>query len=227
MQEPETILPSMTRIRTNEALGYTGGFLIAQRHLDAQQPSAFGVILDVVAGHGGDVYWVAHVGGTCRVAYGWMDFELAPPANPCGECRGTGIDWQTTQEKKQVFVACSSCHGSAEGSPLALTTVGEPVKEVRVIEYCRECGTKLTGDSGTTSRYSSEEHPVEMNEQRTLHNGQRCREVLRTRLGVVEEALVKVDHLIANVIEFSTEEVVNTKAREAHAVVEAALLRKA
>jgi|GEM_PF-4188551 len=225
MQEPETILVPMTRIRTNAALGPTGGFLIAQRHLDAQQPSAFGVILGLVGGHGGDVYRVAHVGGTCSAAYGWMDFELAPVAKPCGECKATGIDWQTTQEKMQVFVACSSCHGSAEGPSLASTTVAEPVKEASVIEYCRECGTKLTGDSGTASRYSSEEHSVEMNEQRTLHNGTRCREVLRARLGIVEEALTKASPLVANVVKFSTEEIVTTKAREAQAIIEAALRR--
>lgn len=117
MREPETILPPMTRIRTSEPLASTGGFLIAQKHLDVRKPGAVGVIMGIVGGHGGDVYWVAHLGDTCRAAYGWMDFELEPAKDPCPECKGTGIDWNTSHTTSKC-TPCSNCQGTAERPPI-------------------------------------------------------------------------------------------------------------
>lgn len=116
MNEPEYILESGTRIRTNEPLASTGGFLIAQKHMDVRKPNAVGAICGIVGGHGGDVYWVAHIGDPCMAAYGWMDFELEPAKEPCPECKGTGIDWKTSHDTK-LCTACSNCHGTAENPP--------------------------------------------------------------------------------------------------------------
>ena len=113
MQEPEYILPAKTRVRTTTPLGSTGGFLITQKHLDVRKPGTIGVICGIVGGHGGDVYWVAHIGDPCMAAYGWMDFELEPAKDPCGECQGTGIDWATSHATSHC-TPCSSCHGTAE-----------------------------------------------------------------------------------------------------------------
>jgi len=116
MDEPSTILDSGTRIRTNKVLTSTGGFLIAQKHLDVRKPDVIGVIMGIVGGHGGDVYWVAHIGDTCRAAYGWMDFELEPAKDPCLTCNGTGIDWETSHATSRC-TACAVCHGEAEKQP--------------------------------------------------------------------------------------------------------------
>lgn len=116
MQEPETILPPMTRIRTTDPLYGTGGFLIAEKHLEVRKPGTIGVLIGIVGGHGGDVYWAAHIGDPCRAAYGWMEFELEPAKDPCGECQGTGIDWHTSHLTSKC-TPCSTCKGTAEKPP--------------------------------------------------------------------------------------------------------------
>src|SRR5271166_3569941 len=112
MQQPEFILNPFTRVLTNQ-LYSTGGFLITQKHLDTRKPDTVGAITGIVAGHGGDVYWVAHLGDPCTAAYGWEEFELAPATKPCPECQGTGIDWKTSHATSHC-TACSNCKGTAE-----------------------------------------------------------------------------------------------------------------
>ncbi len=115
MREPEYILNPMTRVKTNR-LYSTGGFMITQKHIDARKPDTIGVITGIVGGHGGDVYWVAHLGDSCTAAYGWEEFELEPAKDPCPECKGTGIDW-TTSHATSKCTPCSACKGSAEKPP--------------------------------------------------------------------------------------------------------------
>ena len=49
----------------------TGGYMIAQRHLDCRRLGAVGEVTGWVPGHGGDVVWVQHpdetVGAYCHV----------------------------------------------------------------------------------------------------------------------------------------------------------------
>ena len=113
MQEPSVILANLTRIRTSERLDGTGGMLISEHHLSQRKPNAIGAICGIVGGHGGDVYFVAHLGATSMAAYGWWEFDLAPAVSPCGECKGSGIDWNTSHAKT-LCTPCSSCKGTAE-----------------------------------------------------------------------------------------------------------------
>ncbi len=77
MNSPATLLPSNTTIRTNAKLDDTKGMLINKRHLDQRRPSAEGRIVGIVAGHGGDVYWVLHPDTQTPAAYCFTEFELA------------------------------------------------------------------------------------------------------------------------------------------------------
>jgi hypothetical protein len=113
MEEPRTILNSMTRIRTIGVLDNTRGFLITDRHLSQRKPNMVGAICGFVGGHGGDVYYVAHLGDPAMAVYGWWEFELEPAKDPCPECKGTGIDWDTSH-KTSKCTPCSNCHGTAE-----------------------------------------------------------------------------------------------------------------
>ena len=126
MDEPETILDFFTRVRTSSPLGSTGGFLIGDKHMAMRKPGAIGAICGIVAGHGGDVYWVAHVGDTAKAAYGWMEFELAPPVDPCPTCKGSGIDWPTSAATS-LCTACPACSGTAERT--------EPIEPVSAWEH--------------------------------------------------------------------------------------------
>ena len=113
MKEPEFVLNPGTRVRTSTPLGSTGGFMIAERHIEARKPGVIGVITSYVPGHGGDVYFVAHIGDTCTAAYGWQEFELEPAKDPCPECKGTGIDWETSHATCHC-TPCPNCEGTAE-----------------------------------------------------------------------------------------------------------------
>lgn len=113
MKEPEYILKNGTRIRTSDPLDSTAGFMITEKHLEARKPGAVGVITGVVGGHGGDVYWVAHVGDNVTAAYGWMEFELEPAKDPCPTCEGMGLDNELSKAQSR-WVACRVCNGTAE-----------------------------------------------------------------------------------------------------------------
>lgn len=126
MKEPTTILPQGTRIRTSDPLHSTGGFLIREKHVEQRKAATVGAICGIVGGHGGDVYWVAHIGGTCMAAYGWMEFELEPAKDPCPACKGSGIDWGASHDTS-VCTACPACTGTAERT--------EPVPSVSAWEH--------------------------------------------------------------------------------------------
>jgi hypothetical protein len=113
MKEPEYILNPGTRVLTHGHLDSIGGMLIASRHLEMRRPSVIGVVTGIVAGHGGDVYFVMHLGDPCSAAYGFMEFELAPAKEPCPTCKGTGIDWPVSKANT-LATACPACGGTAE-----------------------------------------------------------------------------------------------------------------
>ena len=113
MNEPEYLLEAGVRIRTHAKISDTGGMLIAQAHLDRRKAGAVGAIGGIVGGHGGDVYYVAHVGDTRMAAYGFWEFELEPAKDPCPDCKGSGIDWKTSHATK-LCTACPACEGTAE-----------------------------------------------------------------------------------------------------------------
>lgn len=77
MQEPEHVLESGTKVRTHETLDDTKGMTIVEKHLNARAPNKEGVIVGIVGGHGGDVYWVRHPDTVHVAAYGFWEFELA------------------------------------------------------------------------------------------------------------------------------------------------------
>ncbi len=112
MNEPKTILASGTRIKTDKTLGSTSGIFVREA-LALRRPDTFGVIQGFVGGHGGDIYWVAQIGDHRPTVYGWHEFELAPAANPCPTCKGGGIDFPTSAEKK-LCTACPACEGTGE-----------------------------------------------------------------------------------------------------------------
>jgi hypothetical protein len=113
MNEPETILPNGTRIRTSNPLDSTAGFMVKEKHLQARKPGAVGIITGIVGGHGGDVYWVAHFDTDVTAAYGWMEFELEPAKNPCPKCDGMGLSNELSKAQSR-WVACPTCNGTAE-----------------------------------------------------------------------------------------------------------------
>ena len=78
MQQPTYILNNGTRVRTHAALGTTRGMMINQDALDSRRTDADGVIVGVVGGHGGDVYWVRHVEtrDDTTAPYCFDEFEL-------------------------------------------------------------------------------------------------------------------------------------------------------
>ena len=70
MNQPEYILETGTRVKTQETLTHNPP---GTRHTNAA-----GSINGVVGGMGGDVYWVEHEDGT-RGAYCFDEFELDEP----------------------------------------------------------------------------------------------------------------------------------------------------
>ena len=128
MKEPEHILESGTRIRTHEKLDSTTGLLITDRHLKLRRPNAVGVIGGIVGGHGGDVYFVAHIGDPSYAVYCFVDFELEPASAPvCTHCKGTGIDFPASAAS-QLCTACSVCRGTATTPPSPPPTVWERIQ---------------------------------------------------------------------------------------------------
>ncbi len=75
MKEPKFILEQGTFVVTNEVLGNSMGMLIIPGVLRARTPNSKGVILGIVSGHGGDVYYVMHPDNTTG-AYSFEEFEL-------------------------------------------------------------------------------------------------------------------------------------------------------
>ena len=129
MKQPEYILQNLTRIRTHEHLGETAGFFITKRHLDQRKAGAVGAICGIVGGHGGDVYYVAHIGDTAMAAYCWDEFELEPAPEPqCPECKGTGIDFPASH-KLSLGTPCSWCKGSGSAEPMHRPTAWERIQE--------------------------------------------------------------------------------------------------
>src|SRR5450631_3683687 len=129
MDEPREILTNGTHIRTHANLSRQGGgFIISDRHLDARKPDANGVIHGIVAGHGVDVYWVAHLGGLAAAAYGWWEFELAVrTGHACEACLGTGVD-NAASKGALRFLACHGCEGSGE-TPAYTMSLAEAKRE--------------------------------------------------------------------------------------------------
>lgn len=85
MEQPDTILESGTVVFTHENLT-APSFLIKGEYLDERRSGKLGVIVGVVGGHGGDVYWVRHCGLDTRdrgpiSAYGFWEFELSPDSD--------------------------------------------------------------------------------------------------------------------------------------------------
>lgn len=84
MDCPRYILEVGTWIKTHAEFerDSTKGMLIVQRHLDNRRVSQRGQVSGIVAGHGGDVYWVRHEGDSDKdgAAYGFWEFELEPIA---------------------------------------------------------------------------------------------------------------------------------------------------
>ncbi len=117
MNQPEYILTPGARLRTLSPMPRQGGgFLIKEHHLVVRKADAIGAVCGIVGGHGGDVYWVAHIGDPCMAAYGFWEFELEPAKEPCTTCEGSGIDWPTSKETKHC-TACRACKGTAEQPP--------------------------------------------------------------------------------------------------------------
>jgi hypothetical protein len=111
MKQPEFILKNGTRICTNRELGQTRGLLVSESHLAARKANTVGTIHGVVGGHGGDVYFVAHLDGLCAAVYCFDEFELASLGNPCTRCSGTGIDWDSCRAE-QRYTRCATCAGT-------------------------------------------------------------------------------------------------------------------
>lgn len=76
MKQPEYILEIGTKIRTHAKLGDTAGMNVGSRNMAQRKADTTGLILDVVPGHGGDVYWVLHDGEPTPAAYCFDEFEL-------------------------------------------------------------------------------------------------------------------------------------------------------
>ena len=76
VRQPAKILADGTVVRTSQLDG-TAGFLVKPKHLAARQPDTLGVIVGIVGGHGGDVYWVQHEGADLPGAYLFTEFELS------------------------------------------------------------------------------------------------------------------------------------------------------
>ena len=76
MEQPERALKWGTGVRTHSKLDTTAGFFVTPEHLALRKPDLCGVVVGVVAGHGGDVYWVIHEGDAKAAAYLFTEFEL-------------------------------------------------------------------------------------------------------------------------------------------------------
>ncbi len=114
MDEPKNILPVGTRVITHRELEGTVGMLISDVHLNARKADTPGAIGGIVGGHGGDVYWVAHLDSP-MAAYCFSEFELQPITVPCPVCDGSGFDWAASNANKiKRGIGCSACTGTGE-----------------------------------------------------------------------------------------------------------------
>lgn len=75
MKQPDIILSSGLKVKTQDKLKpeALNGICIAKRHLANRDTNSVGVIKGVVAGCGGDIYWVEH--GNAMAVYGWWEFD--------------------------------------------------------------------------------------------------------------------------------------------------------
>ena len=129
MKEPEYILEPYTRIRTDKTLGSTAGFMIGPKAMSQRVPDTIGVISGIVPGHGGDVYFVSHIGATGMAAYGWQEFELEPKAEPaCEDCHGSGMDFPASA-KAAMGTACEWCKGTGSAPPHPRPTAWKHIQE--------------------------------------------------------------------------------------------------
>lgn len=83
MDQPRSLDEVMGKRVIVTKLGPTTGMLIVRDKLANRKEGARGMVSGIVAGHGGDVWWVRHDDGT-TAAYGFDEVELdekpAPPA---------------------------------------------------------------------------------------------------------------------------------------------------
>lgn len=126
MDEPATILPVYTRVRTHKNLvSHPPGFLVGPKAMSQRTSDAVGCISGIVPGHGGDVYFVSHIGATGMAVYGWDEFELEPVPEPkCPECHGSGIDFPASANAK-LGTACTLCNGTGSAEPRVRPTAWE------------------------------------------------------------------------------------------------------
>lgn len=82
MQQPYSILPKRTGVRTHDKLGSTEGMIAPQSQLNARKPSAEGMITGVLPGHGGDVYLVQHFDDQSIAPYCYTEVELSEDGEP-------------------------------------------------------------------------------------------------------------------------------------------------
>lgn len=80
------------KVRTVAVLGATTGMLIGEEYLAARRPDCEGQLLNYVAGHGGDVWWVRHEHHDA--AYVFTEFEPVPAKRTDVK----GIEWKISDK---------------------------------------------------------------------------------------------------------------------------------
>lgn len=65
------------KVKTSSHLESTTGMLIPKLRLDLRKPDVLGEVAGYVAGHGGDVWWVKHVGTNDLAPYIFTELEPA------------------------------------------------------------------------------------------------------------------------------------------------------
>lgn len=78
MKQPGYILSNGTRVRTNDVLESGRGIFVRYACMVERVPGEEGIIVGVVPGHGGDVYWVHHEGANNDAPYCFTEFEVIP-----------------------------------------------------------------------------------------------------------------------------------------------------
>jgi hypothetical protein len=96
MNQPTYILKYGTLVQTHERLGRTDGLIVPQAAIAARRQDAAGVIVGVVMGHGGDVYWVRHLDETVA-PYCFDEFELDAGMDDDSELDQIAVTWAEEQ----------------------------------------------------------------------------------------------------------------------------------
>ncbi|MFA5413239.1 MAG: hypothetical protein WC348_01725 [Patescibacteria group bacterium] len=65
-------------------LGSTEGMAVKPKYLQARRLGARGKIMNYIAGHGGDCWWIRHDDGTIG-GYGYMEFQRVRSKRRTGE----------------------------------------------------------------------------------------------------------------------------------------------